>query len=62
MIRKIIKKIGNKTFIINIPVIDINDFYTDSSGFFEQAMVEIFMTTEDNLSRITEDGLYIILE
>ena len=33
MIRKIIKKIDNKKVIINIPVIDINDYQAvDNSG------------------------------
>jgi hypothetical protein len=78
MIRKIVKKVGNKTFVINIPVVDYQSAESAGAGsginnivgeilnltnVIRQIAIEIFTTTEDNNYRITEDGLlYRVLE
>lgn len=48
---RILKKIGNRTIIINIPSLD--------GGELPEIFIEIvFLITEDGFLRITEDGLF----
>jgi len=63
MIRKIRKKVGNRTYIINIPVIDIDVCDISSSGVYDVIILGLFRTIEsNNSSRTTEDGLDRTLE
>jgi hypothetical protein len=55
-VRRILKRVGNKTFLINVP-------FLDSPAEFVQTVAEIIqLILEDGSERITEDGSERILE
>lgn len=72
MVRKVIKRVGGKRYIINIPVVGIDDGFSldientggpqPTASFQNILFVISFTTTEDNNIRITEDGnsLFVI--
>lgn len=64
--RRIIKRVGNKTIVINIPTINGYDISISSAGYPEKVTEEIFIplfrVTENNIIRTTENGLERMIE
>ena len=58
-VRKIQKKVGNKTYIINIPAVGFGGWVED---MILNPIIAFFMTEDNMAFRISENGEYRIAE